>query len=103
MGAAGLQQGPPGAGALARWQQRAKLFGQIQQDGAGLEHPGRRVGAAIHQRRNLGVGVDLNKAAAELVALVDAYQPGVVLGAAVTQRQQLFKHDGGLDAVGRGQ
>jgi hypothetical protein len=34
---------------------------------------------------------------------VDADQPGVVFGAGVAQRQQLFQHHGDLDAVGRGQ
>jgi hypothetical protein len=34
---------------------------------------------------------------------VDADQPGVVLGAGVAQRQQLFQHHRDLHAVGRGQ
>ena len=37
--------------------EQAGLLGQIEQDGAGLEHPDRRRTAAIHQRRYLGVRV----------------------------------------------
>ncbi|KEH12832.1 hypothetical protein GY15_17545 [Delftia sp. 670] len=84
-------------------QQRAKLLGQVQQDGARLEHAHRRLHAAVHQRGNLGIGVDLDKATGELVAIADTDQPGVVLGAAMAQRQQLLQHDGDLHAVGRGQ
>jgi hypothetical protein len=48
----------------------AELFRQVQQDGAGLEHPHRlRRVAAVHQRRDLGVGVGCHKAAAELLPL----------------------------------
>src|SRR5690554_1751021 len=76
---------------------------QIQQDGAGLEQPQRRVHAGVEHRRDLGVGVDLDEAAAELIALADANQPGVVFRLAEAGLQQLFKHDGDLDPVGRGQ
>jgi hypothetical protein len=34
----------------------------------------------VHQRRDLGVRVDLDEAGAELVALADIDQPGVVFG-----------------------
>jgi hypothetical protein len=43
----------------------------MQQDRAGFEHPDRLRAAAVHQRRDLGVGVDRDEAAAELVALAD--------------------------------
>ena len=46
-------------------------------------------------------GVDRDEAAAELVALADLDQPGVVLGAVVAERQQLLEHDGDLLAVRR--
>src|SRR5690606_29236571 len=51
----------------------------------------------------LGVGVDLDEAAAELIALADADQPGVVFRLAEAGLQQLLEHDGDLDPVGRGQ
>src|SRR5690554_474541 len=76
---------------------------QIQQDGAGLEQPQRRVHAGVEHRRDLGVGVDLDEAAAELIALADADQPGVVFRLAEAGLQQLLEHDGDLDPVGRGQ
>src|SRR5690554_5053398 len=80
-----------------------ELLRQVQQDGAGLEQPQRRVDAGIQHGRDLRVGVDLDKAATELVTLVDTDQPGIVLGLADAQLQQLLEHDGDLDAVGRGQ
>src|SRR5207245_11795569 len=58
-------------------QERAELFREIDQDGGGLEDADRLLAAAVHQRRNLRVRIDLDKAAAELVA-VDPDQPGVV-------------------------
>jgi hypothetical protein len=89
--------------ARCRQEGAAELLGQVHQDGAGLEHPHRLRPAAVQQRRDLGVGVDLHEAAAELLALVDADQPGVVLGARMAQGQQFLQHHGHLDAVGRAQ
>ena len=80
-------------------QEGAKSFCEIQQNRAGLEHPGRRRGAVVHQRRDLGVRVHPDKAAAELIAVADSDQPGVVLGALVAQRQQLLQHHRNLHAV----
>ena len=60
--------------------------------------PGRRVGAVIQQGRNLRVWVDGNKITAELIAFVDANQPGIVFGIRMAQRQQLLEHDGRLDS-----
>jgi len=57
----------------------------------------------VEQRRDLGVRVERDKAAAELVALADLDQPGIVLGALVAFRQQLFEHDRDLDPVRRAQ
>ena len=47
-------------------QEFAELFGQVDQDGAGFEHPDRLGAAAVHQGRNLGIGIGGDKAAAEL-------------------------------------
>jgi hypothetical protein len=62
-------------------QEGAELLGQVQQDRAGLEHADRLRPAAVDQRRDLGVRVGRDEAAAELLAFVDADQPGVVFGA----------------------
>ena len=90
-------------GALGAIQRKkgAELLGQIHQDRARLKHPNRLWSAAVHQRRDLGVGVGRDETAAELVTLLDADQPGVVLCAAVPRCQQLLKHHRHLDAVGR--
>src|SRR3546814_4481692 len=61
--------------------ERAKLFGQVEQYRARLEHPDRRAWASIEQGRDLGVGVDADEAAAELIALHDLDQMRVVFGA----------------------
>jgi hypothetical protein len=79
----------------------AELLRQIHEDGPRLEHPHRLGPAAVHEGRDLGIGVHLDKAAAELLAFVDADQPGVVFRAAVAQGQQLFQQDGDLHAIGR--
>jgi hypothetical protein len=57
----------------------------------------------IHERGDLGIRVDLDESAAELFALVDSDEPGVVFRCAMTERQQFFKHHRDLDTVGRGQ
>ena len=54
----------------------------------------------VAEGRDLRVRVDLDKAAGKLIPFANAYQPGVVLRAADAQRQQLFKHDRHLLAVG---
>ena len=85
-------------------QKGAELLGQVHQDRARLEHPQwLAADAVVGQRGNLGVRVDLDKAAAELVAVTDLDQPGVVFRTAVTKGKQLLKHDADLHAVGRGQ
>jgi hypothetical protein len=91
-----------GARGGALGQQGTKLFGQIQQDGAGLKHARGRLGAAVEQGRNFGVGVDRHKTAGELVAIADFDEPAVVFGAGVAQGEQLFEHHRDLHAVGRG-
>ncbi len=57
----------------------------------------------IHQCGNFGVGVHLDKAAAELIAFANLNQVSVVLGTCDTFLQQLFQHHGDFDTVGRGQ
>ena len=84
-------------------QEGAELLGEMDQDRAGLEHADRLRSAAIHQRGDLRVRIDRDEAAAELLALIDADQPGVVLGALVARGQQLLQHDGDLHAVRRAQ
>ncbi len=81
----------------------AELLGEMEQDGAGLEEADRFRAAAIEQCGDFGVGIDCYETAAELIAVVDADQPGVVLGTFVAEGQQLFQHYGDLDAVRRGQ
>ena len=92
-----------GASGAVRRQERAELLGQVQQDRAGFEHPHRRRAAMVHQHRDLGIRVGRDEAAAELVAVVDPDQPGVVLRRAMAERQEFLQHRRHLDAVGRGQ
>ena len=75
----------------------------MHQDRAGLEDPDGLRTAAVDQRRDLGIGVDRHKTAAELITLADPDQPGVVFGAFVTAGQQLFEHDRHLHAIRRPQ
>ena len=84
-------------------QEGPELFGQMHQNRAGLEDADRRRATAIHQRGDLRVGVGGDEAAAELIAVADLDQPGVVFRPRVTRRQQLFKHHRHFHAVGRGQ
>src|SRR5690606_11540066 len=57
--------------------------------------------AAVHQRGDLGVGIDANEAAAELVAVTDADQPGIVFRPRMPLSQELFEQDRDLDPIGR--
>jgi hypothetical protein len=75
----------------------------MHQDRARLEHADRLGAAAIDQRRDLGIGIGGNEARAELLAIADLDQPGVVFRALVPERQQLLEHDGDLLAVRRAQ
>ncbi|MNM80293.1 hypothetical protein D3C81_922590 [compost metagenome] len=81
----------------------AEFFCQVQQDRTGLEHANGRLHATVQQGRNLRVGVDLDKAAGELIAFANADQPGVVLGSGNAERQQFFEQDGDLHAIGGSQ
>ena len=53
----------------------------------------------VHQGRDLGVRVGRNKSAGKLVALHDVDQPGIILSAGMTRREQFFKHYSDFDAV----
>src|SRR6516165_2461225 len=88
-----------GAGGRLRWQELAEFLGQVHQDRAGLEDPDRLGTAAVDQRRDLGIRVRGDKAAAELIAVAYLDQPGIVLRALMTEGQQLFEHDRNLDAI----
>ena len=57
----------------------------------------------IDEDGDLGIGIGRDKAAAELVARIDANQPSIIFRAAVAQSQQLLQHHRDLDAVGRAQ
>ena len=76
---------------------------EIQQDGTGFKDPARRRYRAVEQGRNLGIRIDRDKAAAELVAFADLDQPGVIFRPGMTRRQQFFQQDGHLDAIRGGQ
>src|SRR6185437_5762798 len=59
--------------------------------------------AAVEKRRDLRVRVDIDEAGAELVALADVDQPGVVFRAGMAGGEQFLQHDRHFDAVGRAQ
>ena len=92
-----------GTFARVRGQEFAKLFCQVKQDIAGLEHPAWRGNAVIHQGGNFRVGIHLHKAAAKLVAILDIDQPGIVFRILVAFLKQLFEHHRDLYPVGGGQ
>src|SRR5689334_14981874 len=73
----------------------------MKQDRAGFEHADRFGAAAIDERRNLAVGIYLDEATAELVALADADRPGIIFRLPVTLLQKLLEHDRDLLPVGR--
>src|SRR5271156_972302 len=73
-----------------RRQELAELLGQVHQDRSRFENADRLWAAAVDKRRDLGIRVDRDKAAAELVAVTDLDQPGIVLRALMAARQQLF-------------
>src|SRR5208283_239334 len=52
-------------------QECPELLGEIEQDRAGLEDADRLRTAAVHHSRYLGVGIDRNETASELLALAD--------------------------------
>src|SRR5690606_28583677 len=79
----------------------AELFRQVHQDRARFEDAHRLVSATVEQRRNLGIGINLDETRTELLALADGDQPCVVFGTAVAGRQKLLEHDGDLLAVRR--
>src|ERR1700753_922088 len=74
----------------------------MQQDRTGFENPERFWAAAIDQRRDLGVRIDVDEAGTELLA-VDPDQPGVIFRLTMAECQQLLEHDRDLLAVRRRQ
>jgi hypothetical protein len=72
----------------------------VRQDGAGLEDADRGGAAAVKQGGNFRIRIDGDESAAELVAVTDADQPGIVLRTLVAEGEQLFERDGDLLAVG---
>ena len=105
-GAAHLPEQPrhalcPGAGFGRK--KFAKFFGEINKNSARFEDPRGRFCRVVEQGGNLGIGVDIDKAAANLIALTNVGYPGVLFGAAVSQRQQLLEQDGDYHTVWRTQ
>ena len=84
-------------------QELAELLGQVEKDGARLEDACRFLGAVIDERRDLGVRIGGHVAATELIAIADIDQEGVVLGAAVSESEELLQHDCDLHPVRRRQ
>jgi hypothetical protein len=69
----------------------------------GFEHAYRLGPAAIDQRRDFRVGIDIDKATRELVAVADADRPGVIFSLPVAALEQFLEHDAHFLAVGRGE
>jgi hypothetical protein len=70
---------------------------------ARLEYPGRWRCTDIKQRRNLRIRIDFDKAAAELVAVIDPDEMSVVLGTFMAECEQFFKQHGDLYTIWGGQ
>src|SRR3712207_2833979 len=66
-------------------QECTELFREVDQNRARLEDAHGLRATAVHERWNFGVRVDLHKAAAELVALIDSDQPRIILGPSVSE------------------
>ena len=76
--------GPLWAG---RWQEFAELLGEVERGSRRIRRRGSGFGAAaVEQGGNLGIGIDVDEAAAELVAVTDPDGPGVIFGALVAWR-----------------
>ena len=83
-------------------QKGTEFFRQIDEHGTGLKDAGRGGGAPVEERRDFGIWVDGHKAAAELIALTDVDQVGIVLGLLDAEFKEFLQQDGHLDAIGRG-
>ncbi|ENN88140.1 hypothetical protein RHSP_39340 [Rhizobium freirei PRF 81] len=90
-----------GTSRLLLRQEGGELFGEIGQDRSRFKNADRLGAAAIEQGGDLRIRVNLDEAAAELVAVTDLDQPGVIFGAAMTKRQQLLEQDRDLHAIRR--
>src|SRR5690606_16715931 len=82
-------------------QQEVELLGQVDEDRTALEYPERLRSRAVDQRGDLAIGVDVDEARPELVALEDLDRPGVVLGVGEARLEQLLEHDRHLHPVRR--
>src|SRR5690606_28334099 len=82
-------------------QECTELLREIDEDRAGFEYADRPLAASIHHCWDLGIGIHGNESRAELLALGDPDQPGIVLCAAMTQGEQLLEQDRDLVAVWR--
>ncbi len=83
-----------------RRQEGAELLGEMQQEAPDSKT---RIGtrsAAVDQCGDLGVGIGLDEARAELLSLADLDNPRVIFGAGMAERQQLLQQDRDLLAVG---
>ncbi len=95
-----------GAGAQLSRQEGAEFFREIDEDRGGFEDAqglAAILRLVVHQRRDLRIRIDADEAGAELVALADIDQPGIVFGARVAGRQQLLQQDRYFHAVGGAQ
>lgn len=72
---------------------------QVQKDRAALEDSSRLRRRAVQESGNLCVRVKLNKSRAELIALKNIDEPGIVLSAPMAKCKQFFQEDGDLYAV----
>ncbi|MNL60140.1 hypothetical protein D3C87_1839270 [compost metagenome] len=90
-----------GPGLVFLRQEGAELFSEVEQDRTRFEYADRLRSGPVHQRRDLRVRIDLDEARAELVALVDADQPGIVFSSGMAGSQQFLQHDADLLAIGR--
>src|SRR4051794_34505099 len=67
---------------------------------ARFEHPDWLGTAAVDQRRDLGIRIDVDEPAAELVAVADTDRPGVIFGVLMALGEQLLEHDRDFLPVG---
>jgi hypothetical protein len=77
-----------------------EFLGEIDQDRSRFEDPDRLRTAAVDEGRDLRIRIHRDETAAELLAVADLDQPGVVLGAAPSERQKLFERNGDFTPFG---
>ena len=84
----GLGSLRPGSG-----KELPEFLGEVDEDRAGFEDTHRLRAAAIDQRGDLGVWVNVDEAARELLPFADANWPGVIFGVGMAFFEQLLEHD----------